>query len=159
MLFLDTSVFVKFYFKEAGSEEIIARSTAPNQVLAASVLSFAEVHAAMARKYRNKEISSAELSRLREAFERDWEILVSAVELNRQTMAAFPGLVQEYPLRAADAIQLSAALWLKNNLDAGRYSGAGKVLEFGVSDQILVECARKCGLAVFNPEEEIQVGL
>ena len=154
MLFLDTSVFVKVYFKEAGSEAIIARSTAPNQVLAASVLSFAEVHSAMARKYREKQINSTELSSLRESFGRDWEIKIIAVELNQQTMAALPGLVEQYPLKAADAIQLSAALWLKNHLDAGKYSGAGKVLEFGASDQILVESARKSGLVVFNPEDE-----
>jgi|SRR5579863_4638971 len=155
MLFLDTSVFVKVYFKEVGSEAIIARSTAPNQALAASVLSFAEVHTAMARKYRMKEISSTELSKLRESFERDWDILVSAVELNLQTMASIPGLLEQYPLKAADAIQLSAALWLKSNMPAGKYSGGGEILEFSASDQILVESARKCGLVVFNPEEEI----
>jgi uncharacterized protein len=155
MLFLDTSVLVKVYFKEIGSEAVIARSTSPNQVLAASVLSYAEVHSAMARKYREKQIRSAELIRLRESFERDWEIKIIAVELNQQTMAALPGLLEMYPLKAADAIQLSAALWLKDNLDAGKYSAAGKVLEFGVSDHILAESARKCGLVVFNPEEEI----
>lgn len=156
MLFLDTSVIVKVYFKEAGSEAVIARFTAPNQVLAASVLSFAEVHAAMARKHRNREISSAQLSSLRETFERDWENLVNAVELNRQTMPALPGLVRAYPLKAADAVQLSAALWLKNNLAAEKHLGAAQVLEFGVSDRSLAESARKCGLVVFNPEEEIQ---
>jgi len=154
MLFLDTSVFVKVYFKEAGSDAIIARFTAPNQVLAASVLSFAEVQAAIARKYREKQISSVELTRLRESFGRDREIFVNAVELNRQTMAALPGLVEHFPLKAADAIQLSAALWLKDSMDAGKYSGAGNVLEFGVSDQILAESARRCGLVVFNPEDK-----
>jgi predicted nucleic acid-binding protein len=154
MLFLDTSVFVKIYFREAGSEAIIARSAAPNQVLAASVLSFAEVHSAMARMYRARQISSVELSSLRKSFERDWETLVHAVELNQQTMAALPGLVEQYPLKAADAIQLSAALWLRNNMDAKGRSGGGRVLEFGVSDQILADAARKCGLQVFNPEEE-----
>jgi hypothetical protein len=123
-------------------------------MLAASMLSFAEVHSAMAHKHRNREISSVELSRLRESFERDWENLVHAVELNQQTMAALPGLVEQYPLKAADAIQLSTALWLKNNMEAGKYSGVGRVLEFGVSDQILAESARKCGLVVFNPEDE-----
>ena len=154
MLFLDTSVFIKFYFKEAGSDAIIARSSAPNQMLAASVLSFAEMHSAMARKYRERQISLAELSGLRETFERDWENSVHAVELNQQTLARLPGLVELHPLKAADAVQLSAALWLKNNIDGGKYSGGGEVLEFGVSDQILAECARKCGLVVFNPEDE-----
>lgn len=154
MLFLDTSVFVKVYFKEAGSDSIIARSTAPNQLLAASVLSFAEVHSAMARKYREKQISLADLTRLRDSFERDWETFVHAVEFNQDIMAALPGLLERYPLKAADAIQLSAALWLKKTIIAGNIPGAANVLEFGVSDQILAECARKCGLVVFNPEYE-----
>jgi len=155
MLFLDTSVFVKVYFKEAGSDAIVARSNSPNQVLAASVLSFAEMHSAMARKYRERQINLLQLSRLRETFERDWETLVHAVELNQQTMEAIPGLVEQYPLKAADAIQLSAALWLKNNIGAGKYSRVGNVLEFAVSDQVLAESARRCGLVVFNPEHEL----
>ena len=154
MLFLDTSVLIKFYFNEAGSDAIIARSTAPNQLLAASVLSFAEVHSAMARKYRERQINQADLSNLRKVFERDWEDLVHEVEINLQTMAALPGLVEQYPLKAADAIQLSAVLWLKNNMEMGKYSRAAKVLEFCVSDQTLADCGRKCGLVVFNPEEE-----
>lgn len=153
MLFLDTSVIVKIYFKEMGSEVIIARCTAANQVLAASTLSFAEVHAAIARKHRQRVISRRELVRLRKTFERNWEALINVVELNPQTMAALPELVERYPLKSADAVQLSAALWLKSNMEAGRYSGAGRVLEFCVSDQILAESARKCGLIVFNPEE------
>ena len=154
MLFLDTSVLIKFYFNEAGSDAIIARSTAPNQLLAASVLSFAEVHSAMARKYRERQINQEDLSNLRKVFERDWEDLVHEVEINLQTMAALPGLVEQYPLKAADAIQLSAVLWLKNNMEMGKYSRAAKVLEFCVSDQTLADCGRKCGLVVFNPEEE-----
>jgi predicted nucleic acid-binding protein len=151
MLFLDTSVFVKVYFRESGSDAVIARFTASGQSLAASVLCYAEMHSAMARKFREGQISSAELSRMRQSFERDWETLVHSVELNRQTMAAIPGLVEQYPLKAGDAIQLSAALWLSKVLSAGIYSGASKGFEFGVSDQILAECARKCGLIVFNP--------
>jgi len=154
MLFLDTSVLIKFYFNEAGSDAIIARSTAPNQLLAASVLSFAEVHSAMARKYRERQINQEDLSNLRKVFERDWEDLVHEVEINLQTMAALPGLVEQYPLKAANAIQLSAVLWLKNNMEMGKYSRAAKVLEFCVSDQTLADCGRKCGLDVFNPEEE-----
>jgi predicted nucleic acid-binding protein len=155
MLFLDTSVFVKIYFKEKGSDATISRCTDPNVVLAASVLSFAEMHSEIARKYRAKEINLLELSQLRDRFERDWENLVVAIDLNQQTMAALPRLVEDQPLKAADAIQLSTALWLNNSLVAGKYPEVDKVLEFCASDQILVECARKCGLLVFNPEEGI----
>jgi len=156
MLFLDTSVFVKVYFRELGMEATVSRFSSPGEVLAASVLSYAEMHSVMARKYREKQISLAELSRLRETFERDWERLVNAVELNRQTLAALPGLVERYPLKSADAIQLSAALWLRDYVDVGRSSAEGRAFEFGVSDHILAASARKCGLVIFNPEEESQ---
>ena len=154
MLFLDTSAFVKLYFKETGSEAMLSRVKASRQLFTASVLSFAEVHSAIARKYREKQISVKELSRLRSSFERDWETLINAIELNRQTLAAVPKLVEQFPLRAADAIHLSTALWLKDNMDAEKYSGEGSVLEFAAADQILGEIARRYGLQVFNPEDE-----
>ena len=154
MLYLDSSAIVKFYFKEAGSEAMIAKAKAGDQAVGASVLSFAEVHLAMARKYREGQISSAELVRLRERFGNDWSLL-EVLDLNTQMMAALPKLVEQFPLKAADAVQLSTALWLKNNLESELEAGSSEVLEFASADQILIGTARKCGLQVFNPEEEI----
>ena len=98
MLYPDTSALVKCYFKEeAGSDAVIARVMAPDQELFTSVLTFAEMQSVMARKHREKQINLAELSKLREVFERDWAILVSAVELTLQTMAALPGSYNKFP--------------------------------------------------------------
>ncbi len=154
MLYLDSSAIVKFYFKEAGSDAMIARATTGNQVVGASVLSFAEVHSAMARKHREGQINSAELAKLREDFGRDWSRLIEIFDMNARTMAALPKLVEQFPLKAADAVQLSTALWLKDNLEADSESGSSEVLEFAAADQTLVGIARNCGLPVFNPEEE-----
>ena len=119
------------------------------------MLTFAEMQSVMARKHREKQINLAELSKLREVFERDWAILVSAVELTLQTMAALPGLVQQFRLKAGDAVQLSTAIWLKDNIEAGGDNRISKILEFGVADRELGEIARQCGLIVFNPEDEL----
>jgi predicted nucleic acid-binding protein len=155
MLYLDTSALLKCYFKEeVGSDLVIARATAPSQELFTSVLTFAEMHSVMARKHREKQISLKELSRLRETFERDWAILVTAVELNLQTMAALPALVEQFRLRDGDAVQLSTAVWLKNNIEAVGDTRTSKVVEFGVADRDLADIARMCGLVVFNPEGE-----
>jgi regulation of enolase protein 1 (concanavalin A-like superfamily) len=70
-------------------------------------------------------------------------------------MTALPRLVQQFRLKAGDAVQLSTAIWLKNNIEAEEGAHLSKVLEFGVADRDLAEIARKCGLVVFNPEEEI----
>jgi hypothetical protein len=154
MLYLDSSAIVKFYFKEVGSDAMAARATTGDQAVGASILSFAEVHSAMGRKYREGQISSAELFRLRGDFEKDWARIVDVFDINARTMAGLPKLVEEFPLKAADAIQLSTALWLKDSLEAESESGLSELLEFTSADQILVDIARKCGLRVFNPEEE-----
>jgi predicted nucleic acid-binding protein len=86
MLYLDTSAFVKCYFKdEEGSDAVVARAVAPDHELFTSVLTYAEMHSVMARKHRERQISLRELSGLRAIFERDWALLVSAVELTLQT--------------------------------------------------------------------------
>jgi predicted nucleic acid-binding protein len=154
MLFLDSSALVKFYFKEVGSDSILRRVEAAGESTGVSLLSFAEVHAAIARKRRENQISAAAFANLREQFERDWSNLVEVIDLNSRTMAALPGLVARFPLKAGDAVQLSTALWLNEELkDVVSQSGKSP-LEFAVSDQILVSAARACGLTVFNPEEE-----
>ena len=154
MLYLDTSVLVKFYFKELGSDAVLARAKHPRQELFTSVLTFAEMHSVMARKYREKQISLMELSRLRDAFEKDWEIRVSTVGLNLQSMAPLPKLLEQFRLKAGDAIQLSTAISLKRKIEADGESRESGDLEFAVADRNLAEIASRCGLLVFNPEEE-----
>lgn len=67
-------------------------------------------------------------------------------------MGSMPRLVEQFPLKAGDAIQLATALWLRDELKAAR-NNAG-VLEFIAADRTLVSVARSSGLKVFNPEEE-----
>jgi predicted nucleic acid-binding protein len=154
MLYLDSSAIVKRYFKEKGSNAVITRAAKPNQETFTSVLSFAEVQSTIARKHREKQITSQEFTRLRETFESDWTILFTAIDCDLETMGRLPQLVELYPLKAGDAIQLSTAIWLNEGIQSDVSPRAKEVLEFGVADRALAAIADKCGLRVFNPEDE-----
>jgi uncharacterized protein len=154
MLYLDSSALVKLYFKEPGSDSLLFRIKAASQAITASVLSFTEVHAAIARKRREMDISSAGFFRLRDQFETDWSKRIEVIELNGLTMAALPRLVEQFPLKAGDAVQLSTALWLYGEMKRELGRERDGILEFVASDRTLAHSARKCGLQVFNPEEK-----
>ena len=154
MLYLDASALIKCYLKEAGTGALIARITEPNQRIFTSILSFAEVHAAMARKHRGKYLNSTELAQLRDTFARDWALILHTVELNLQTASEIPSLAEKYPIKAGDAVHLSAALWINRTIQTEADSRERASLEFCVADRALAEIANRCGLLVYNPEEE-----
>lgn len=154
ILYLDTSALIKRYFTEKGSPVLNARFERGGKIYT-SLLTFGEVHAAMSRAHRMKKLSAVDLNKIREEFQSDWEIGLSPVEVNVQTMKALPKLVEEHPLKAGDAIHLSTAFWLNDTLRARGHSGRLEhSVEFGVADARLAEVAADCGLQVFNPERE-----
>jgi uncharacterized protein len=152
MLYLDSSALVKRYVQEKGSKAVISRFD-KGEAIYTSVLSFAEVHAAIGRKYRDRELSVIEKGKLVDEFQADWLSGLSILELTTNTMFALPSLCEQYFLKASDAIHLSAAFWLRDaiRLSAKGFEGGGNVVEFGVSDLRLGEAALKCGFQVFNP--------
>ena len=154
MLYLDSSALIKRYFKEKGSRAVNARFERGREIYT-SKLTFAEVHGAMARAFRLKEVSIQEFANLRAAFESDWLFGLSALDVSLHTMIALPRLVEQFPLKASDAIHLSTAYWLRDALRLGPgESNARESIEFGVSDKRLAKVALECGLQVFNPEDE-----
>ena len=154
MLYLDASALAKRYFNEPGSDVVAARFGSGERIFT-SVLTFAEIHSAIARKFRERDFDSQEFIRLRDAFQDDWFFSLSKLELDLKAMIALPRLVENYALKAGDAIQLSTAVWLRDSLLVGVWSGkAGETVEFGVADNRLAKVAQECGLQVFNPEIE-----
>ena len=153
MLYLDASALAKRYFNEQGSDVVAARFESGERIFT-SILSFAEVHSAIARKFRDKEFDTQEFSRLRDAFQNDWFFSLSKLDLDLKAMIALPRLVETYSLKAGDAIHLSTAVWLKDSLLVGIRSGkTGETVEFGVADNRLAKVAQECGFLVFNPED------
>jgi predicted nucleic acid-binding protein len=152
MLYLDSSALVKRYVQEEGSKAVTSRFE-QGETIYTSVLSFAEVHATIARKYRDRELSVNEKDKLVDEFLNDWLFSLSILELTTHTMSALPTLCEQYSLKASDAIHLSAAFWLKDTfrLHARGFERTGNIVEFGVSDRRLGEAALKCGFQIFIP--------
>ena len=117
MLYLDSSALVKVYFKEKGSEAVIARAARPGSGNLYVCAQFCRGSIRDGSQHRERLLTSQELTKAPRTFESDWSILLNVVELDLQTMAALPKLVEQYPLKAADAIQLSTAIWLKGRFN------------------------------------------
>ena len=139
ILFVDTSVLVKLYIAEPGSERM--RESAAQEVrIAASVLAFAEIHATFARRRREALLLAPELEELLLRFADDWEELLQ-VPVGAEVLAFIPELCKRHPLRGADAVHLASALLLRQELE----------VLFACSDGSLLAAAAAEGLAIFNP--------
>lgn len=142
MIYADSSVIVKRYYQEPGTARVRERWTTAERVFTSRV-SYAEVHAALARKHRDGGLRATPFRTIASAFEAEWpaydQILVDSA-----TLADVRRLVRKHPLRGYDAIHLAAGLWLREQL--------GQPIEFWVSDDRLETAARKERLTVVNPE-------
>ncbi len=153
MLYLDASALVKRYYHELGSDAVQARFERRERIFT-SALSYAEVHAALVRKYRAGEIWRKKFVAARQHFVKDWLFSLNIMELDTKTMVALPELVEVYPLKASDAVHLSAAIWLRDVCrPAPDLVGGDASVEFGVADRTLARVAGECELTVFNPED------
>jgi predicted nucleic acid-binding protein len=160
MLYVDTSALLKFYLRERGTDAMIER-LGTRQRLFSSLLTFAEVHNTLAKRFLHErpkgethEQARRALEAARDAFQLDWMFSLNVVEMTTQTLSNFPSLVERFvELRTADAIQLASAIWLR---DKGRWSPSSvegdQNVEFVTADRKLGQVARACGFAVFDPE-------
>lgn len=138
ILYLETSNLVKLYVKESGTEDV-KKSVAESEVVATSIVSYAEARAAFARKAREKALGQASYQTIKADLERDWGSLFAlAVTDNLVRRAA--ELSEKHGLRGYDAIHLSSALELKAAL------GGAAALVFSSADERLCEAARREGL-------------
>lgn len=154
MLYLDSSALVKRYSVEKGSDAVVARFESGERIFT-SVLSFGEVHASIGRKFRSGGLTLVELAKIREDFQNDWFFSLTILDLDTRTMSELPRMVEQFDLRAGDAIHLSAAFWLKDTLRLlPRDDRLKETVEFGVADKRLGKIAQECGFKMFNPEDE-----
>lgn len=137
--FFDTSALVKRYVEEPGSAMVRAALRA-NTVAVARV-TLAETAAAVARAARLSAITVAQrdaiLSRLPLDFAR-----LQVIEIRPALVSRVSSLVTSHPLRAYDAIQLAAAITLRQ---------AGTAVEIWCADGDLVAAADAEGFRVVIP--------
>ncbi len=142
MIYWDSSAIIKKYLKEDGSKAVFQRLAA-DPVLATSRLTYAEVHAAFARKLREKEISLKTFQETCSLFETDWRAM-AIVRMEDKLLPKIRSLLTKHPLRSADSVHLASALYISNY---SRYNH----LPFACADKKLLEAAVNEGLDAWNP--------
>jgi predicted nucleic acid-binding protein len=153
VLYFDSSALIKHYVQEKGSEKVGKNLRVEEQAsrpVFTSVLTFVEIHAALARRARDRSLSSDQFIRARTAFDSDWVSGLSAVDIGPGVLSIVRNTVDQFALRGADMVHLASAVWLR---DVGVVTRKGNQLVFLTSDKLLAKAATAYGLEVFNPEE------
>ncbi len=156
MLYVDSSALIKGYLHEKGTEEFKAKmreAAAANLPVITSVLTYAEIHTALARKMKSDLLRVIDYHWAATRFESDWRTYLTRAELSQPVLSLIPDLVKKYPLKAADAVQLASAIWAVGSIykNQMRKRMAGQRV-FVTSDSQLAGAAEKEQFKVFNPE-------
>ena len=144
MNYFDSSALVKRYVEETGTNSVKSILSTGEEI-ATSKLTYPEILSALMRKHRAGEIAKKLLQDIVARFERDWyHILV--LEFHNDLLQIVKFLIEKHPIKAADAIHLSSALWLKlsSKID----------VTFVASDLNLLKAAQAEKLQIINPLNE-----
>jgi predicted nucleic acid-binding protein len=145
--FLDTSALAKRYLTEMGSTRVRRLLERKNDVFYQTFLTPVELTSALYRRLREREITSEELALILRVYvthsHQDYLLVPYADTLMERAAA----LLGHHALRALDAIQLAAALDLKDRLPVDELP-----IAFLSADGRLVEAARQEHLEAKNPE-------
>ncbi|RLG45060.1 MAG: hypothetical protein DRN92_07145 [Thermoproteota archaeon] len=137
--YLDTSVFLKRYIQEPGSEAIRDLLNRGGRFFTSKV-AYVEVLMTFRRKRKEGKLSDEDISKCIEVFEKDWEAF-NIIELSDEVLQVLKNF-KGY-LRALDAIHLSSALWIRKYLN----------VVFVCSDHNLKKQAKLEGFHVWDPTE------
>lgn len=151
MLYFDSSALIKHYVQETGSDRVhrkLRDEEKASRPAFTSVLTFAEIEAALSRRAKDNSLAQSEYLRVRTKFESDWVLGLSPIDLGPDVLAIVRGVVDHFALKGADVVHLASAIWLK---DMAGLQGNAPV-SFLSSDKQLLKAAAQSHLEVFNPE-------
>jgi predicted nucleic acid-binding protein len=155
VLYLDSSSLIKHYQKEDGSEGLeqkLQTMRDMSRTVFTSVVTYAEIHAIIARREREKLLATNEAHQLHEQFDTDWTLEITPVELTIGVLSFVRTIVKAHPLRGTDAVQLASAVWLREAAKLGPgLSKHDEQVEFSSSDRQLCLAAQKFRFQIFNP--------
>jgi predicted nucleic acid-binding protein len=106
--YLDASALVKRYVNEQWSDETIELTTTAD-VVATSLVSRAEVAAALAKAVRTKLLSDEDARKARRTFAGEW-LDLARIPVTDALVARAETLAWDHALRGYDAVQLASAL-------------------------------------------------
>ena len=105
-LYLDTSSLVKLYVTESGSD-VVRRLVGDANVVATSVVAYAETRAALARLRREGVLTASKLTSAKRAFDEQWPTYLS-LEATDSVCRAAGDLAEKHRLRGFDSIHLAS---------------------------------------------------
>ncbi len=143
--YADSSVLVKRHVQEIGTEW--AKSLLENNLIITAEMSIVEVYSALNRRVREGSITPEDYAHIMTDFSALCTITYKLVQLSSPIIERTKLLLERYPLRAYDAVQLASALvindaFLKQKLPA---------LIFLSADQRLLSVAHHEGLSTDDP--------
>jgi len=139
IVYIDASALVKRYVAERGSDEVI-ELTADADIVATSVVSRAEVAAALARATRLGALDHDGARRAQRRFSREW-LNLARVPVTELLVSRAESLAWDYALRGYDAIQLASAVTWQESI--------GEDVVLATFDRQLWEAAPDAGLQVW----------
>lgn len=147
--YADSSALVKCHIPELGSAWIEQEFDAANgnRIITAK-LSIIEVLSAMNRRHREANISATEYAKFSGDFLSFIEIDYKIVELSDAVFLEAQRLLETYPLRAGDALQLASALLANAELQSAKLPA----LIFLASDVRLLSAAQSENLPTDDPQ-------
>lgn len=139
IVYLDASALVKRYVAERGSRETGALSAGAD-VVATSLVSRAEVAAALAKAVRLGIIEPESGRKAQRAFASQWPD-IAKVPVTEALVSRAEALAWDYALRGYDAVQLASALTWQE--------AVGAEITLATFDHQLWDAGRKAGLRIW----------
>ena len=146
--FVDTSALVKRYVTEIGSNwmKMLTDPASENKIIL-SRIAWVELISAFARLQREGKVNPDDVDTNIQALRYDWETQYQIVEVDKELIETAGDLVQQYPLRAYDSVQLASALKLFPVFE----KTAPNAFTFISADDRLLSVANVEGLRIDNP--------
>ena len=114
ILYLDTSALVKKYFKEFGTNDVIAKWKEAMGVVTSAV-TYAETMASIHRKKREADLPKNIFNKITASFQNDWAGFF-CLEVTNDLNGLINKLLFKHLLRGFDVIHLSSALFIRQNI-------------------------------------------
>jgi len=138
-LYLDTSALVKRYMTEPGSKET-SELTERAEAVATSLVSRAEVAAALAKAVRAGSLGAESGRKAQRAFLSHWPYF-ARIPVTEALVSIADTLAWDYALRGYDAIQLASALTWQESV--------GMAVTLATFDRQLWEAGQQAGMQVW----------
>ncbi len=145
-VYLDTSALIKLYIEEEGTAKVVSIATgADAQHVVILDITRVESRSAVRRRERASDISGPEANGVLSRMEQDESSFFLVQPSSSGVIEEAARLVDRYPLRALDALQLAGSLVFQR-------SAPGPVT-FVCADAQLCHAAEQEGLTTLNPTE------